>query len=136
LNPKIKVERAIRGRVNQVVEALFPRYIFLKMDFNKYYHLIKNTRGVKSVLGDRAGEPISVDTEIIEIIRQAVQRGPVYKQETQFTKGDKVIIKGGIFDALEATVLKDLRAQNRVLVMLNAVYQARLEISKNLLTKA
>jgi transcriptional antiterminator RfaH len=133
-SPKIEVEKTIRGKVSKTVEALFPCYIFLKMDFNKYCHMIKNTRGVKSVLGGRAGQPINVDAEIIETIKQTVQNQQVQKKETQFTEGDRVIVSGGVFATLEATILKEVRAQNRVLIMLNTIYQARLEINKNLLS--
>jgi len=137
LNPKINVNKRVRGNVSQVVEALFPRYIFLKMDINKHCHMIKNTRGVKYMLSDGRGRPISVGTNVISSIKETVQRRKASKNEApQFTEGDRVIISNGIFDDLEAIVLKELRASDRVLVMLNTIYQARLEIDSNLLARA
>ena len=47
LNPKLKSRKYKRGRILEVIEPLFPCYIFANFEKDKYSHLITYTRGVR-----------------------------------------------------------------------------------------
>ncbi len=51
-HPKIKRNKYVRGRLQEVVEDLFPSYIFSRFSLLNYFHLVKFTRGVRRVVGD------------------------------------------------------------------------------------
>ena len=60
-NPKIRRKRYLRGRMTVAEEKLFPCYLFARFDLSRYYRMVKYTRGVRSLVGDRGGNPYSVD---------------------------------------------------------------------------
>lgn len=135
-NPKIKIKRLHRGRIKETIEALFPRYIFLQFDFSKYYHLIKNTRGVSRILDDGSMHPVIVDQSIIETIKTRVAEGVDMIKQAEFRPGENVIVRSGPFHELEGIFLNDLNKDNRVRILFKVIgYQATVEITKNCLMK-
>jgi transcriptional antiterminator RfaH len=54
LNPKIKSRKFKRNKLTDVVEPLFPCYIFANFDKYKYVHLITYTRGVRYIVGKKS----------------------------------------------------------------------------------
>ena len=136
LNPKLKRNTLVRKKPVELTEALFPCYIFLKFNASKYYHLIKNTRGVKRVLCNGAGEPYIVNPNIIEILMQKMQNNYIDISSVAFEDGDQVEVKSGVLKGLKGILSKGIKRSERVLVLLNALeYQANIEISRNLLVK-
>lgn len=136
-NPKIKRKKYIRGRYKEVIEELFPCYVFSKFDLYKYFHMIKYTRGVRRVVGDWLGNPYTVDIEIIEFLKSKIENGFVYLKPQQFTKGEKVIVTDGPFVGLEGIFISELKPNERVMLLLSTIqYQARVEVPRELIAKA
>jgi transcription elongation factor/antiterminator RfaH len=136
-NPKIKTKRYLRGRLREVIEELFPCYIFLMFDLDKYYHMIKYTRGVRRIVGDRSGNPYNVDIRIIEYIKSKVKDGYITIEPPEFSPGEKVVIKEGPLEGLVGIFQKNIKASERVMILLNTLeYQAKMEIEKGFLAKA
>lgn len=135
-NPKITIKKIHRGQIEGTKEALFPRYIFLKFDLSKYYHLIKNTRGVSRILDDGLMNPIIVDQSIIEAIKLKTAEDVDMINQSNFKPGENVIVRSGPFHEFEGVFLNDLNKDNRVKVLFKVIgYQATIEIDKNRLSK-
>lgn len=137
-NPKLKRTKYMRGRLREVVEELFPSYIFSRFNPVKYYHMIKYTGGVKRIIGDGSGNPYIVDNRIIELIKSKAKNGFILIEPSSFNvgTGEKVIIKEGPLKGFMGIFLKELNARDRVLVLLNVMtYQARVEIEKGFLAR-
>jgi len=96
--PLIAIEKIQRGKIVRVVEALFPRYLFIQLDTaysSQSWAPIRSTVGV-SRLVTFGGQPAKVDHEIIHAVRQ----GDVHRSnlvQTLFTAGDQVQILTGAF---------------------------------------
>ena len=136
-NPKLKKSGFSRGRFKEIIEGLFPCYIFLKFNPDRYCHLIKYMRGTKKILGDRYGVPQIVDEEIIQLIKSRIEYGFFCIESYDFTAGEQVVIKEGPLNGLKGIFLKGLNARDRVLILLNTLaYQARIEIDKGFLGKS
>jgi transcription elongation factor/antiterminator RfaH len=129
LNPKLKRKKFARHRFTEVIEQLFPCYIFSKFDALQYFHLIRYTRGVKRFVGDRADSPYTVDDSIIEFIKAKMNDGLVTMEPIEFVPGQAVRIVDGPFGGLSGVFLEELKPHERVMILLNTIqYQAKVMI--------
>ena len=101
--PKVKVERIRQGALSLVVEALFPRYLFIRLDSTlgsgKGWGVIRSTQGV-SRLVTFAGEAAKAPDNLIESV-QAMEAAGAAKPQRLFLHGEKVQVKVGPFAGLE-----------------------------------
>ena len=133
-NPKLKKKKYVRGRLKEIVEELFPCYIFSRFNPDRYFHMVRFTRGVRRIVGNEV--PFVVDEDIISLIRSKIKEGFVNLEPPVFKSGEQVIIKDGPLSGLTAIFLKELSAKERVLVLLNTLaYQAKVELDRCLLSR-
>jgi len=136
-NPKLKTRKYMRGRIKEVVEALFPCYIFSCFDPAKHYHMIKYTRGVRKIVGDQTGNPYIVDEEVIGQIQSRMKEGFIHIDPPDFNEGDRVVVQEGTLKGLTGIFQRELKARDRVMILLNTLsYQASVEIEKGFLVRA
>ena len=136
-NPMVKRKRYLRGQFKEVIEELFPCYIFARFSLSKYYHMIKYTRGVRRLVGDRNGNPYVVDNSLVELLRSRIKDGFIRMEPQNFTPGEKVKIIEGPLKGLMGIFHKNLKPSERVVILLNTLsYQARMEIDRDLLVRA
>ncbi len=138
-NPKLKRKGFNKGRYKEIIEELFPCYIFSRFNPERYHHLIKYTRGIRKIVSDQSGTLQIVDEEIIQAIKSRTKGGYISLEDPDLTfdTGEKVVVKEGVFKGLRGVFLKDLKARDRVLILLNAIaYQAKVEIEKGFLVIA
>lgn len=97
---------------------LFPSYVFIQTDFENpsHYQLVRYTRGVSHILGDRE-KPISVSKIIVEALKEKTQDGCILDQNLIFKEGDEVTVKKGILKDLRGIIKKKLPATSRVRVL-------------------
>ena len=136
-NPKLRLKKFVRGNLKEVIEELFPCYIFSRFDPHQYYHMIKYTRGVKRIVGNKEGYPFIIDEKLVEGLRQRMKDGFVHLDPTDLPLGGPVLINEGPFKGLEGILLKESKASDRVLVLLNTIhYNAKVQVDKVFLSKA
>lgn len=136
LNPKLKRKKFLRGRWVDILEDLFPCYIFVKLDINRYYRVVKYTRGVRRFVGDSKGFPYEVDSHIIDSITRRMKNGIVKLEPCKLNPGESVLINDGPLAGFEAIFLEELKPKDRVLILLNTIqYRAKVEIDRSLLIK-
>jgi len=133
-NPKLKKKKYVRGRLKEIVEELFPCYIFSRFNPDRYFHMVRFTRGVRRIVGNEV--PFVVDEDIISLIRSKIKEGFVNLEPPVFKSGEQIFIKDGPLGGLTAIFLKELSAKERVLVLLNTLaYQAKVELDRCLLSR-
>jgi transcription elongation factor/antiterminator RfaH len=136
-NPKIKRKKYVRSRLKEVVEELFPSYVFSLLNPYAHYHTIKYTRGIRRFVGDSTGSPYVVDESLIQILQSEMKDGFVCLERPGMTAGEKVVILDGPFSGLTGLFLNELKPGERVMILLNTLqYQARVEVPKDLVAKA
>jgi transcription antitermination factor NusG len=128
-NPVYKAEGRIR--------PFFPGYGFLFFRFPDHYQLVRFTRGVKRVVGNRDG-PIPIPEGVIQEIKRREVNGLVelakYGEEPEV--GDEVEIAEGPWKGLRGIFKKELSDKDRVMILLSYVsYQGQLLIEKKKLKK-
>ena len=128
-NPKLKKKKYVRGRFKEVIEELFPCYVFSRFNSDRYYHMVKYTRGVRRIVGN--GVPFIVDEATIELMKSGIKEGFVYHEPPILKSGEQIVIKDGPFSGLAGIFLKELKAKERVLILLNTIaYQPKIEIDR------
>jgi len=128
-NPKYMHENKIK--------AFFPGYGFVYFDFPAQYQLVKYTRGVKRVLGNR-GSPTPIPEEVISEIKSREIDGLIelYKYGEEPEVGDEIEVVEGPLKGLRGIFKKERTAKERVIILLNYVtYQGQLIIEKEKLKK-
>ena len=119
------------------VKPFFPGYGFLFFDFPSQFQLVKYTRGVKRVVGNREG-PIPVPETIIQQIRSREVDGLIEleKHGVEPKLGDEIEVAEGPLKGLKGIFKKELDDKDRVMILLNYVsYQGQLLIEKKKLKK-
>ena len=136
LAPKIKLKKYKNDRLVEVVEQMFPNYIFVKFQPVEEFRLVKYTRGVKTIVhfGNRI---VPVQDEIIEFIKSRLVDGVAVLQKPKFKKGEKVLIKDGPFKGLSGIFEKEMEGRERVTILLDSVqFAASMEIDIDLVASA
>lgn len=128
-NPKYRHEKRIK--------PFFPGYEFLCFEFPSQYHMVKYTRGVKRVVGNREGPiPIS-ETVVLEIKAREVEGLiELEKYGAEPKEGDEIEVVEGPLKGLKGIFKKEIGEKERVMILLNYVsYQGQLLIEKGKLKK-
>lgn len=120
LSPKIKIKKFVRKKYIDVLEQLFPCYIFVFLDKKKHSHMIKYTRGVKYIVGKE--NPIIVHTEIIDAIRKTMEGNIVKLVPENFEEGDRVLIQDGPFKDFYGIFERNIHGKERVMILLETLH--------------
>ena len=115
--PRIRAKTATR--TPQTV-PLFPQYLFARFNAVKSLRLVTFMTGVSYVV-TFAGEPASVDDEVIELLRSRMEADGCIRVGERLYPGDQVYIKSGPFAAMLGVVERNLSAKERVLVLLSTI---------------
>ena len=121
--PMLTVEKVRRGKLTQVVEPMFSRYLFIRLDTEQTnWSPIRSTLGV-SKLVSFGNRPAVIHDELIEMLRQMPAREPERLLQTgQLVKFVAGPLRGleGIYQQpdgeLRAMVLVDLLSKQHTVV--------------------
>jgi transcriptional antiterminator RfaH len=134
--PKLKRVRTLNftGCTVQVIDHMFPRYIFARFNAEAMLHKVRFTRGVRNVvmIGD---VPARVEDDIIDILRSRMSPDGLITHD-EFDEGDEVYLKAGPFKGFTGVFNSQLTGSDRVMILLDTVkFQGRLIINKDLIEK-
>ena len=133
--PMIRQFKIKGGKQEPVIEPLFPRYLFIRLDdLMSNWSRIRSTRGVAKMVRF-TDMPAKVPDSLIEALRsQCVQDNIIDTTEEKpfvFEKGDVIEITEGSFRGITAFI-KEQIAEDRVLLLLNLLgKEQELEMSLN-----
>ncbi len=133
--PKIEAFSLRAGKMVKEMKPLFPGYLFGKFDLKQDYPLVRWGRGVRNILG--FGEyPIPVSEEVIQIIKNRVDRDGVVRKTVHFKPNDLVRIKSGALKDLIGIFDRWVSDSERVRILMNLIgYQPAIEMHCSMLEK-
>jgi len=104
--PLIHSPKRLRGRWCEVIEPLFPRYLFIRLDVQQQNTApIRSTRGVNGLVSF-GGNLRPVPQVLVEQLMAAqLDRDGAIRQEHLFQSGDRVEIVSGPMAGLQAIFL-------------------------------
>jgi transcriptional antiterminator RfaH len=114
--PVLQVQKVRRGKAQMVQEAMFPRYLFVRLDSSaqgRSWSPIRSTLGVRTLV-QFGGKPAKVAHELIDWLRQ---REHDFDPLHLFQPGDTVAITEGPFKGLEA-LYQGVDGEHRALILL------------------
>ncbi len=117
--PRLRMEKIRSQRATVVVEAMFPRYLFVRLGSDsgsKSWAPVRSTLGVERLICFGA-RPARVDDALVGLLRQREQAQPT---QTLFQPGERVCIASGPFAGIEA-VFHTGNAQQRALILLEVL---------------
>jgi len=127
--PLVRARRRLRGRDRNVLEPMFPRYLFIRLtDYREDFGPIRSTRGVVGLV--RMGEEFPVvPDELIAALREREQDGAIDLRAFDALKpNDPVQVTAGPFAGYQG-VFDASNGDQRVIVLLEILNrQRRVEI--------
>ena len=136
--PLARLRRRLRGQMRAVIESLFPRYLFVRLDDHaENWAPIRSTRGVRDLVRFAGGCPGPVPNVVIESLCDQTdpETGCVeLARNTDFQPDQPVTIMEGPFAGREALFVSR-RGEERVMVLLDVMQQAqRVELPESALS--
>ena len=132
LSPKMRVLRRVRGKYADVLEQLFPSYLFARFENERQGHMIAYTRGVRYIVGRES--PLPVHPGIIGAIRDRMRDGVVVPEPGDLKKGEEVVVREGPFKDFCGVFQRELPGKARAMILLEALH-CTLEIEKRSIRK-
>ncbi len=120
--PEVFVEKIVRGKKSQVVEILFPGYLFVNFrNPASSIHAVKNTRGVQSFVSF-GGAPARVPFALIQELKEKTKQSENLLISNLPKRGDKLKVTDGPFNGM-SVVFSQPNGDERAEVFLNMMNQ-------------
>jgi len=106
--PMIKRKKRCRDKWMDVVESLFPRYLFIRLAlFQDSFYSIRSTRGVSKIV-QFGNDPVQVPGTLIDQLRASQSPGQAFIDPAKplFSKGDELTVTAGPLQGLSGIVQK------------------------------
>lgn len=116
--PLLREQRRIRRQYTWKIEPLFPGYLFARFVIRERFRAVRYTPGVIGVVSSLDNGLITVDQAIIAALRERSHNGCIEVQPTPFFPGEELEITEGPFQGLRALFQQELKAGERVAVLL------------------
>jgi transcription antitermination factor NusG len=134
--PRVRQEQRVCGVARIIAKSLFSGYFFARFCPQLLLDMVRYASGVSRVVGN-SRFPIPVPDEIVAAIRSRVQEdGFIQLSRPSFAPGDNVSIEEGPFAGWMGKVEREWDDGRRVLILLDAIQQARLLIERRWLAAA
>ena len=117
--PRIREQKIVRRRMQSVIAPLFPGYVFARFCLSQS-RMVMYARGVRNLVSFGPA-PATVNSEIIDGIRERLQDGVVDLKVPSFIRGDVVRIKEGPLCGLEAVFEKEMIGQQRAMLLMKTL---------------
>ena len=120
--PEVFVEKIIRGKKSQVIEILFPGYLFVNFrNPASSTQAVKNTRGVQSFVSF-GGAPVNVPSALIQELKEKTKPSENLLISNLPKRGDKLKVIDGPFNGM-SVVFSQPNGDERAEVLLNIMNQ-------------
>ena len=117
-NPQLRFKRPTRRGPAWSTTPLFPNYLFARFDLLTFFRRARYAFGVHDILrfGDRWAE---IGQEEIAQLQDVWSHSDALQPPQPIEVGAPVIVTGGLFHGIEATVIALLPARQRVRILLD-----------------
>jgi len=113
--PKLILPSSVKTRKR--ITALFPNYLFVRMDIAREFQYVTWSPGVKRlVCFDDA--PVPIDEEIIAFLKDKATAEGLIAAQSNLKVGQEVQIQGGPFDGLAGIIQAPPDAKGRVRILM------------------
>ena len=133
LAPRLKLRKFKDGKFVEIIEPMFPGYIFVRFHPVDEFRMVKYARGVKTIV-HFGGKIVPLQDNMVELIKTRLENGVASIQKPKISKGEKILIKDGPFKGFSGIFESELDGKERVAILLEGVnYCAKMEIDRDLI---
>lgn len=118
LNPQIRFLRRTSNGQQSVTEAMFPTYIFARLEWRTSLNRIHYAPGVSEIVHFGNLWP-TIPDNVIEALRALIGPEEIQTVSKQLQVGEKVEVVEGSFRGLEAVIMRVLPGSQRVAVLMD-----------------
>lgn len=119
--PMIHVRKRSQGKVVQRMEAMFPRYLFIRLAMGvDNWAPVRSTIGVSHLVKFGLELVKAPDDLIAELMSRSDAEGVIEIRQEQFKAGDRCRVANGVMEGYEGIVLART-GKERVKLMLNSI---------------
>jgi transcriptional antiterminator RfaH len=115
--PRLRLERTTRRGIVRVLEPLFPCYLFVRCVLEEKLDDLRYANGVGSLVNFGGCIP-RVPDDVIAGLRAYFPGEEILSLPDEIRPGAEVVVAGGAFEGMRASVLRVLPARRRVQVLL------------------
>jgi len=129
--PLLRQYKKVRRQFKWTIEPLFPCYLFARFDREPALGKVRSTFGVATVLSTSEDGPLVVDEAIISALRERSVNGVIEVRPVALRPGDELEFIEGPFQGLTALFEKNLKAGERIVVLLDLLSsRVRVEVPR------
>lgn len=123
------------GKPNDIIQVLFPRYLFARFSPQRTLSKIRYTRGIHSVVS--FGNTITpIDDSVIDFVKSLSGQDGIVQIGQHFHRGDDVRINDGTLKDLIGVFEREMNEADRVMILLKTIsLQAWAVVSRHSLEK-
>lgn len=104
------------GKKNSVT-ALFPNYLFVRMDLSAQAHHVVWSPGVKRIVSC-SDTPVALEEGVVQFLKDRADASGVIQAQSRLTPGQQVEITGGPFNGFTGIIENPPNAKGRVRILL------------------
>lgn len=135
--PLLRERRRVRRQLIWRIDPLFPGYLFARFVIEERFRAVRYTPGVIRLVSARGDMPIEVDEGIITTLRARAVNGYIEVQPAPFSPGEELEVIAGPFQGLLALFQQELKAGERVAVLLELLSsRVRVELPRAYVKRA
>jgi transcriptional antiterminator RfaH len=116
--PLLRDRRVVRRRWREVIEPLFPCYLFVRCVDGSDFRAVNTLSGAVNIISSMENGPLPVDERVIATLRQRSVGGYITMQPPSLNVGEKLEVVAGPFQGLEVLFQQELKAGERVAVLM------------------
>ena len=132
--PRLRIERVTRRGVVRVMEPLFPCYLFVRCVIERKFDDLRYAYGVGALV-NFGGRIAQVPDSIVAELQEYFQSEDMVVAKDELAPGAEVVVAGGAFEGMRASVLRVLPARRRVQVLLDILGRpTAVEVERTALT--
>jgi len=132
--PRLRVQRATRRGMVRTREALFPCYLFVRCVIENRIDALRYANGVGSLV-NFGGKIAQVPAGVVAELQNHFQSEDGVEVQDELQPGAEVVVSGGAFEGMQASVLQVLPARQRVQVLLEILGRpTRVEVERSVLS--
>lgn len=136
--PRIRIKRRRRGQWQDMVEVLFPRYIFIQVDPDqRSIAPVRSTCGVAGLVRF-GGQPAVVADDVMDALMQRASPGSGLHQDDSplFCSGEPIRLVDGPLAGMEGLFVQE-DGEKRVIVLLELLGKFnKIKVSRDLVVQA
>ena len=116
--PLLRERRIVRRQLKEVIEPLFPCYIFVRCADGSDFRVISSLPGAVNIISSVESGPIPIDERVINVLRNRSMCGYITLQPPSLVPGEELEVVAGPFEGVSVLFQQELKAGERVAVLM------------------